>query len=122
MKLEITPWDLTALIRVETISDSKAGQIVIQVPILPSGDPDPMRMPVFIGTVHLNTPRGPMPIMFEIEKCATLSEAINSWAAAVQAAVDRAESQMIQQSIAAGGRNGQAPANGPRLDLTKLKN
>ena len=59
--------DVANLYAEELITDRKMGVIHVLTPILPTGDKDPARKPLFTGEIQVMTQMGPVPINFEIE-------------------------------------------------------
>ena len=80
--------DQDNLYREETFSDLKVASIRRLTPITRDGLDDPSRPPLFIGETTLMSSRGPLPINCPIE-ATTLTEALDAFPEAVQAAVER---------------------------------
>ncbi|MFH2008275.1 MAG: hypothetical protein ABI333_16950 [bacterium] len=85
--------DRNGLYREETYTDLRAGSIQVLTPVKQDGSPDDSRTPLFVGEAHLMSPSGPLPVRCEIQ-ARTLSEALDKYPDAVNAAVDR----MIEQA------------------------
>ncbi len=85
--------DRKGLFREQTITDLKAGSIQMLTPVKDDGTDDDAREPLFMGEAHLMSPQGPLPVRCEI-KAKTLTEALDNFPEAVNAAVDR----MIEQA------------------------
>jgi hypothetical protein len=80
--------DLENLYREETFTDLKVASIRRLTPVTVDGADDASRPPMFIGETTLMSSRGPLPINCPIE-AASLTEAIDAFPQAVQAAVER---------------------------------
>jgi hypothetical protein len=80
--------DQNNLYREETFTDLKVASIRRLTPVTLDGLDDTSRPTMFIGETTLMSARGPLPINCPIE-ATTLSEAINAFPQAVQAAVER---------------------------------
>lgn len=85
--------DRNGLFREETYTDLKAGSIQKLTPVKEDGTVDAAREPLFMGEAHLMSPSGPLPVRCEIQ-AKTLTEALDSFPEAVNAAVER----MIEQA------------------------
>lgn len=85
--------DRDGLFREETFTDLKAGSIQMLTPVKDDGSVDEAREPLFMGEAHLMSPSGPLPVRCEIA-AKTLTEALDNFPEAVNAAVDR----MIEQA------------------------
>ena len=85
--------DREGLFREETFTDLKAGSIQMLTPVKADGSVDEAREPLFMGEAHLMSPSGPLPVRCEIA-AKTLTEALDKFPEAVNAAVDR----MIEQA------------------------
>lgn len=80
--------DKENLYREETFSDLKVASIRRLTPVTAEGLDDPSRPTMFIGETTLMSARGPLPINCPIE-ATTLTEAMDAFPEAVQAAVER---------------------------------
>lgn len=80
--------DQQNLYREETFTDLKVASIRRLTPVTPEGADDPSRPTMFIGETTLMSARGPLPINCPIE-AASLTDAIEAFPQAVQAAVER---------------------------------
>ena len=80
--------DQNNLYREETFTDLKVASIRRLTPIKPDGSDDFTRPAIFVGETTLMSSRGPLPINCPIE-AANLSEALEAFPVAVQAAVER---------------------------------
>lgn len=85
--------DSAALYQEEMFTDRKVGAIRRLTPVTAEGTVDPSRPVLFIGQAEIMTNMGPVPISFEIEG-KTLAEAVNGFAAAATAAVERTVQQI----------------------------
>lgn len=93
--------DREGLFREETYTDLKAGSIQVLTPVKEDGTMDDSRTPLFMGEAHLMSPSGPLPVRCEIE-AKNLTEALDKFPAAVNAAVDRmiAQAQEMERQEA----------------------
>jgi hypothetical protein len=80
--------DQDNLYREDTFTDLKVASIRRLTPIKADGSDDADRPVLFVGETTLMSQRGPLPINCPIE-AATLTEAIDGFPQAVQAAVER---------------------------------
>lgn len=76
------------LFREVVFTDNRIGTIREMQPVTADGDVDGSRISRFLGSAQLMTPGGPLPISFEIE-AVTLSQAVEGFGAAAQAAIER---------------------------------
>lgn len=81
--------DAASLYREEIYTDRKVGTLRVLVPVTPQGAPDSARPTVYQGEAQLMTNMGPLPISFDIE-AKSLAEAIENYAEATRAGVERA--------------------------------
>lgn len=72
----------------ELVTDRKLGMIHILTPILPSGEKDPKRKPIFTGEIQVMTQMGPVPISFEID-AANVEEAVKKYGDAAKEGVKK---------------------------------
>ncbi len=100
-QLEQMKVDTKNLYREEQFTDLKVAALRRLTPVLPDGSPDLARKAIFMGSTHVMTRAGPLPVEFEIE-AATLEEAAAKFPAQVQRAVDEmiAEAQQLQRERA----------------------
>jgi len=87
--------DADTLFREEIITDRKIGTVRILHPIKSDGSDDASRQRVFVGETQIMTPMGALPLAFQLDGT-TLSEAIDKFGEAAQAAVERAMSELQQ--------------------------
>ena len=80
--------DAGALYTETLVTDRKMGTIHVLDPILPSGEKDPARDPIFTGEVQLMTQMGPLPISFEIE-AKTIEEAVKNYGESAKKGVQK---------------------------------
>jgi hypothetical protein len=85
--------DPASLYREEIYTDRKIGTIRVLVPVTSMGGTDPARAAVYVGEAQIVTQVGPLPVSFEIE-AATLGAAVEGYAAAAKAAVERTLQQL----------------------------
>ena len=81
--------DAASLYREEIYTDRKIGTLRVLIPVKSDGSPDTARPPLFQGEAQLMTNMGPLPISFDIE-ARTLAEAVEGYAEATKAGVERA--------------------------------
>jgi hypothetical protein len=74
------------LYREESFTDMKKGSIRKLTPANTDGTDDDSRIPMFIGSTTLMSPKGPLPIQCQIQ-AKTLQEAIGKFPAALEEAV-----------------------------------
>ena len=80
--------DASSLYREEIYTDRRIGTIRAMVPVLPSGATDGSRPVAYTGEAQIMTQMGPLPVSFDIE-AKSLAEAVEGYAAAAKAAVER---------------------------------
>lgn len=85
--LEQMKVDTQNLYREEVFTDLKVASLRRLTPIKLDGSADPSRPMLFLGSTHVMTRAGPMPLEFGIE-AQTLEEAAAKFPGAVQEAVD----------------------------------
>jgi hypothetical protein len=78
--------DRQNLYREENYTDLNVGAIRRLIPVHPDGTPDAARTEVFVGTAHLMTPGGPLPVQ-AVLPANNFAEALNSFPAAMQGAM-----------------------------------
>jgi hypothetical protein len=106
--------DQQNLYREETFTDLKVASIRRLTPVTPEGADDPSRPTMFIGETTLMSARGPLPINCPIE-AASLTDAIDAFPQAVQAAVERLMEEAREMQRQEANRivvPGQGPAGG----------
>jgi hypothetical protein len=101
--------DPASLWHIRVIGDLKAGEIIAHYPITADGETDPVRQMMYKGRCQLNM-QGPMgvmqvPVTFDLAG-PTLREALDSFAGAMQKAVEDIESKIRQEQMLAAGRQG----------------
>jgi hypothetical protein len=79
--------DTRNLYREETLTDLQAGSIRQLIPVTLDGKNDTSRRLIFVGQTQVMTQMGPLPVQGPIE-ARTLSEAIEKFPEAIQAAID----------------------------------
>lgn len=84
--------DVTNLYREENITDLKVASIRRLTPVDADGNPDESRAPVFMGSTHVMTPEGPLPIQATLQ-ANNLKEAIEAFPKDMEVALN----QMIEQ-------------------------
>jgi len=104
-KVKANPIDPTRLVEVRTYTDPAAGTIHRNIPVLATGERDPMRQELFMGSCVLQTPRGPMNVNFPIEAVTSLTEAVEKFAPSLMAAVEEMQNQALRNKIITGGNN-----------------
>ena len=87
--------DADTLFREEIITDRKIGTIRILYPVKSDGTDDESRKRIFVGETQIMTPMGALPLAFQLDG-ETLSDAIDKFGEAAQAAVERAMSELQQ--------------------------
>lgn len=87
--------DANNLFREEIITDRRIGTVRILHPVKSDGTDDESRARVYVGETQIMTPMGALPLAFQLEG-ETLSDAIDKFAEAAQAAVERAMSELQQ--------------------------
>lgn len=85
--------DVEGLYQEDSFTDRRVGQIRRLTPVRPDATVDPTRPVLFIGQAEIMTNMGPVPISFELEG-PTLAEAVQSFAPAAQAAIERTVQQI----------------------------
>jgi hypothetical protein len=120
--------DPTSLYREEVYTDRRMGVIRVLTPVTADGAFDASRKVLYSGEAQILTPAGALPIGFEIE-ANTLAEAVEGFAAAAQAGVERtvrqlqdmrreASSQIVIPDIGGGpGPRGPMPGGRGKLHL-----
>lgn len=81
--------DAQGLYREDVFTDQRVGTIRRLTPVTPDGADDPSRPVQYIGQASVMTPMGSLPLSFELDG-RTLSEAVASFGAAAQHAVEEA--------------------------------
>lgn len=81
------------LYREDTFTDRGPGTIRQLTPVKVDGSEDPGRARIYVGQAQLLTPLGAVPLSFEI-KAASLSEAIDGFAAQAKIAMEETISEM----------------------------
>jgi len=76
------------LYREESFTDMKVGAVRQLTPVLPDGEPDGSRNPIYYGHTQLMSPDGPLPVSCSIE-AGSLSEAVAKFPEAMQREVQR---------------------------------
>jgi len=121
--------DVAALYQEEMFTDRKVGAIRRLTPVTSEGTVDASRPVLYIGQAEIMTNMGPVPINFEIEG-KTLGDAVNGFAAAAAAAVERTVQQIQEmrrqaasQIVVPGGAvpnlgpGGPAPGRGGKIQF-----
>jgi hypothetical protein len=85
--------DVEGLYQEDNFTDRRVGAIRRLTPVLPDATVDPSRPVLYIGQAEIMTNMGPVPISFELEG-KTLGEAVESFAPAAQAAIERTVQQI----------------------------
>ena len=80
--------DPDALCREEVFTDNRIGTIRKLTPVTSGGEEDHSRPVQYLGSTHIMTPGGALPLSFEIP-ASTLQEAAEGFGAAAQEAVER---------------------------------
>jgi hypothetical protein len=80
--------DAASVYREDVYTDRKVGTIRSMTPVKSDGSPDPGRKTIYAGEAQILTPMGALPVTFDIE-AATLTEAIQNYAAAAKEGVER---------------------------------
>lgn len=95
--------DPATLYREEIYTDRKVGTIRVLVPVTPLGETDPQRPVIYSGEAQIMTQLGALPVSFDIE-AKTLAEAVDGYAEAAKAAVERTirELQELRRQAASG--------------------
>ena len=75
------------LYKEEIFSEMEAGSIRRMLPVTPNGDPDTSRAPIYLGSLQLMTPEGPLPIQAHLP-ANNLKEAMAVFPATMKAAVE----------------------------------
>lgn len=110
--------DASSLYREEIYTDRRIGTIRAMVPVLPSGAADSSRPVAYTGEAQIMTQMGPLPVSFDIE-AKSLAEAVEGYAAAAKAAVERTVKELQElrrqaaSSIVLPGQGGGGGAFGP---------
>lgn len=91
--------DVTNLYREENFTDLKVASIRRLIPVDMDGNPDESRSPKFIGSTHVMTPEGPLPIQANLE-ANNLKEAIEVFPKDMEVALNQmiAQLQQMQQA------------------------
>jgi hypothetical protein len=125
--------DSTSLYREEVVTDRRIGSIRVLTPIRTDGSTDPGRPVQYVGEAQLLTPAGVLPLVFELD-AASLTEAIEKFAAGAATALDRTrrEIEQLRREAASqivvpsgippgfdpkGGPGGLPPSGGPKIHL-----
>ncbi|MGD8477403.1 MAG: hypothetical protein PVH05_08825 [Burkholderiales bacterium] len=87
--------DPNNLYREEIVTDRKIGTIRILNPVNSDGGVDDSRQTLYVGETQIMTPMGALPLAFPLESD-TLSGAIEKFAEAAQASVERAMNELQQ--------------------------
>ncbi len=77
----------------EMFTDRRVGALRRLTPVKRDGSPDSSRPVLFVGQAEIMTNMGPVPINFEIEG-ETLDQAVEGFAAAANAAIERTVQQI----------------------------
>jgi hypothetical protein len=85
--------DAASLYREEQFTDRKIGTIRVLTPVTSTGLADAGRKVLYVGETQLLTAAGLLPLVFEIE-AASLSEAVDRFAAAAETAVERTRREL----------------------------
>lgn len=85
---QIPKMNADAMYLEEVFTDQTVGQIRRMTPVTAEGTVDSSRQVIYVGYTQMITPRGPMPLNFEIEA--------DGLAAAIDAFADTAQQSMIQ--------------------------
>jgi len=85
--------DRSSLYREEIFTDLKSGSIKQLIPVKPNGSPDKSRKTVFMGTTHILTDHGPLPVQ-GIIKAKDLQQALKQFPEAMKSAMV----QMIEEA------------------------
>ena len=104
----------------EMFTDRKVGAICRLTPVTAEGTVDASRAVLYIGQAEIMTNMGPVPINFEIEG-KTLGEAVQGFAPAATAAIERTVQQIqemrrqaaSQLVVPSGGMPNLGPGGGP---------
>ena len=72
----------------DIFTDNKVGTIRRMTPVLPSGETDPARSVIYMGSTQMMTPAGPLPLNFEIETD-TLENAVNNFGEEANKALEK---------------------------------
>ncbi len=109
--------DPDALYREEQFSDQRAGQIRRLTPVTASGQDDPSRSVMFVGSTQVMTPAGALPLSFELPG-ETIGEAASHFADEAEKAIENAMEELkrmqreAQNSIVVPGQEGPGGAGG----------
>jgi len=79
--------DQKNLYREESFTDMKRGTVRMLMPVHPDGRTDESRMPLFVASTTLMSPKGPLPIQCPVQ-AKTLSEAVEKFPDALATAVE----------------------------------
>ena len=107
-------FNLNKLCEQRVFTDFNAGEIMVNIPVTPFGEEDPMRIATFYGRATLNMGGQPLRLQFAIPGN-SLPDAITKFPEAVQGALTQAYENSIRQQLA-------APVQNVQLDLSRLKN
>jgi len=77
----------------EIFTDQKIGSIRRLTPVTPSGEPDPERQVLYMGSTQVMSPMGALPINFPLE-ADSIGEAAEKFGAEAEAAVERTAKEL----------------------------
>ena len=81
------------LYREENFTDLKVASIRRLLPIKADGSPDDTRLPIYVGSTHIMSQMGPVPVQSQIE-ASSLTEAIQKFPDAIAQAIE----EMIEEA------------------------
>lgn len=95
----ISPLSAANLYRVERYTDLAAGEIICNIPITPDAVEDPIRLRQYLGTTNVALSNGQtLTVTFPLS-ARNLSEALETWAGALNMAIEEVKSNATRQRI-----------------------
>jgi len=110
---DIPKMDADNLWREQTYTDRRVGTIRTLTPVTVEGEVDISRKTLYLGQTQVMTPAGALPISFELD-VETLAEAVDSFAAATEAAIEETMKELEEMRREAASRIVIPGQGGPR--------
>ncbi len=113
--------DASTLYREETFTDNAVGTLRRLTPVTPTGEDDPTRAAMFVGSTQVLTTAGPLPLSFEIQ-AQSLTEAADGFGDAAKEAFEKTMDELKEMqrqqasSIVVPGQGG-GPMGGGNIQV-----